>query len=326
MIPIRDTLPSRCVPVATYLIMGINALVFLAQFGMGSEADRFIYIYGLVPAKFTLPAISELFSFWGALLSFFTYMFLHGGFWHFIGNMWFLYLFGDNVEDHLGSFRFAGFYILCGIASALLHFSLNPVSTVPTIGASGAIAGVMGAYFILYPRARVLTLIPIIIIPWFIELPAFIFLGLWFLMQFFNAAGSTSGGSGIAWWAHVGGFIAGIILIRIVPKLPQPSSAEGLRRVTAKKKTPKLQHIAVKSLDNSLDLYGSIEISSIESISGTRKIVNIPWGFYKRIYRVVIPPGVKAGTRLRLSGMGRGDADTPSRGDLYLTVTIRNVL
>ena len=324
MIPIRDTQPSGSVPVVTYFIMGLNTMVFLAQLGMGPELDRFVYTYGLVPAKFTVPELSAWFSFPGALLSFFTYMFLHGGFWHFIGNMWFLYLFGDNVEEHLGFFRFAGFYLLCGIASALLHFTLNPMSTVPTIGASGAIAGVMGAYFILYPRARVLTLIPIIIIPWFVELPAFIFLGLWFAIQFFNAAGS--GSSGIAWWAHVGGFITGIILIKLGPKVPQPKAVEKLRAATARKKTPKLQRISVKPANDSLNLHGTIEISPIEAVSGTHKIVNIPWGFYKRLYRVSVPPGVKEGTRLRLGGMGRGDASGASRGDLYLTVSIRNVL
>ena len=201
MIPIRDNQPSNCFPVVTYILMGINMLVFILQIQIGFNNEVFFYSYGLVPAKYTVHEMTRHFSLVNQLFSIFSYMFLHGGFWHFIGNMWFLYIFGDNVEEHFGALRFLGFYLICGIISGLFHFLLNPVSMVPTIGASGAIAGVMGAYFLLYPKARILTVIPIIIFPWFVEIPAFIFLGVWFLIQFINAAG-TGAGSGIAWWAE----------------------------------------------------------------------------------------------------------------------------
>lgn len=324
MIPIRDATPSRNVPVVIYAIMAINALVFLVEMGLSpDDSIGFVYKYGLVPAKFTVPEISAWFSLSDLLFSTISYMFLHGGLWHFVGNMWFLYIFGDNVEDHFGSLRFMGFYLLSGLASALLHFMLNPVSNVPTIGASGAIAGVMGAYFVLFPRSKILTLIPIIIIPWFVEIPAFLFLGFWFVIQFFNATGG--GGSGIAWWAHVGGFIAGMVMVKMSSRIPETGTGAKLKKVTARKKTPRLQEIHARPVENTPDLSGEIEISSLEALTGTSKVVNIPWGFYKRLYRVRIPAGVKTGTRLRLSGMGRMTAEQ-GRGDLYLGVVIKNAI
>ena len=325
MIPIRDTITSYSIPIVTYIIIGLNSICYLVQIGMGPELNAFIYIYGFVPAKLTVPEISMHFSFLDMLFSMFSYMFLHGSLWHFIGNMWFLYIFGDNVEDHFGTLRFVGFYIICGVASALLHFFLNPLSRVPTIGASGAIAGVMGAYFILYPKSKILTLIPIIIIPWFVDIPAFIFLGFWFLMQFFNATAGSGGASGIAWWAHIGGFIAGIAMVKMWGDLPPPAPVveDRLKALTARKTSPKLQNIHPKPIEHSLDLAGTIEITSLESISGTLKLVNIPWGFYTRLYNVNIPPGVKNGTQLRLAGMGRAGS-YGVRGDMFLTVAIKN--
>ncbi len=322
MIPIRDTIRSRTIPVVTYIIIIINALVYLSQMTMGRDLEPFLYLYGFVPAKFTLPQVAAYFSFSNKILSILSYMFLHGGLWHFLGNMWFLYIFGDNVEEHLGSLRFAVFYLLSGIASVLLHFILNPLSTIPTIGASGAIAGVMGAYFILYPSSKILTLIPIIIIPWFVEIPAFLFLGFWFIMQFYNATGG-SGAAGIAWWAHVGGFIAGILMVKFGAKLPKAGADDRLKSMTARKKSPSLQIIHSTLSHGTLDLNGKIEITPIEAHAGTRKLVNIPWGFYKRLYRVSIPAGVKHGSRLRLTGMG-GAGSGGERGDLYLTVEIKS--
>ncbi len=324
MIPIRDTITSKTIPIITYVIIGVNAVVYLAQITMGSDLESFIYLYGFVPGKLTVPQLSAYFSFSDILFSTISYMFLHGGFWHFMGNMWFLYIFGDNVEDNLGSFRFAGFYLLSGIASALVHFLLNPMSTMPTIGASGAIAGVMGAYFILYPGAKILTLIPIIIIPWFIEIPAFIFLGFWFIMQFYNATGSSAS-SGIAWWAHVGGFAAGIAMVKLGPRIPRAGVDEKFKIITSRKKSPSLQIINPEPDHGTLDLNGSIEIYPHEAASGTRKLVNIPWGFYKRFYKVNVPAGVQNGTRLRLAGMGRAGSDS-MRGDMYLTVGIKSSL
>lgn len=323
MIPIRDTQPSNCVPVVTYSLMGVNLLVFTLQLQIGFNNEAFFYSYGLVPAKYTVHEMSKYFSTGNQLFSILSYMFLHGGFLHFIGNMWTLYIFGDNVEEYFGSARFLGFYLICGITSGLFHFFVNPISMVPTIGASGAIAGVMGAYFLLYPKSRILTLIPIIIIPLFIEIPAFIFLGLWFLIQFLNAAGSGAG-SGIAWWAHIGGFITGLVLVRLNKKLPTTGLKHKISQLTAKKRSPKLQMVVTSGRKDSPDLYGNIDITSIEAIAGTNKMVTIPWGFYKPLYRVKIPPGVKPGTRLRLSGMGKSVPDG-TKGNMYLTVNIKNV-
>ena len=323
MIPIRDTTVSKSLPVVTWTIMGLNGLVFLLQLSMpAGTLEGFIYQYGLVPAKFTVPSIAAWFSFPASLFTFVSYMFLHGSFMHFVGNMWFLYLFGDNVEDHLGAVRYIGFYLAGGLVAGACHFLLNPHSPMPTIGASGAIAAVMGGYFLRYPRARILTLIPIIIIPLFIEIPAFLFLGAWFVIQFFNAAGS-GGGSGIAWWAHVGGFLAGMILIRFGPALPAPDLHPRLQTATRRKATPRLQVIPVTPVPGTPDLEGPLEITTVESLAGARKMVNIPWGFYKRMIRVTVPPGVKTGTRLRLAGLGRA-LDGNGRGDLYLVVKIHH--
>ena len=327
MIPIRDNQPSSSLPVVTYILMGMNLMVFLLQMQISPGNEVFFYSYGLVPAKYTVHEMSRHFSIANHVFSIFTYMFLHGGFLHFLGNMWFLYIFGDNVEEYFGSLRFAGFYLLCGVISGVFHLFLNPVSMVPTIGASGAIAGVMGAYFLLYPKARILTVIPIIIIPWFVEIPAFIFLGFWFLIQFFNAAGSGAG-SGIAWWAHIGGFIAGMVLVKIIKKMPKTGAHQKISQFTTKKYTPKLQMIVTKgNPDNpeNLDLFGNIDITSMEAISGTTKMVTIPWGFYKPLYKVKIPAGIKHGAKLRLAGMGKS-IDGTTKGDMYLRVTIKNVI
>ncbi|MFH2059700.1 MAG: rhomboid family intramembrane serine protease [Pseudomonadota bacterium] len=324
MIPIRDTQPSNCFPVVTYLLIAINFLAFLFQWQTGFDNKPFFYLFGLVPAKYTVREFSEHFSFANQWISIFTYMFLHGGLMHFIGNMWTLYIFGDNVEEHFGSLRFLFFYLVCGVLSGLFHFFSNPVSMVPTIGASGAIAGVMGAYFLLFPKSRILTVIPIIIIPWFIEIPAFVFLGIWFLFQFLNATGSGAG-SGIAWWAHIGGFIAGLALVQLNKKLPQTGGRRKINYFTTKKKTPKLQMVIASGKPDSPDLFGNIDITATEAMAGTKKLVTIPWGFYKPLYRVNIPPGVKQGSRLRLSRMGKATPDG-IKGDMYLTVNIKNAI
>ncbi len=175
MFPIRDTVPSKNYPIVTHALIAVNIICFLIQISQGRDFDHFAYIYGLVPARYTVPQIAEYFTFGQQAFAFFSFMFLHGGFMHILGNMWFLYIFGDNVEDRLGHFRYFLFYILCGLLSGLSHFFLNLHSNLPTIGASGAIAGVMGAYFILHPTSKILTLVPILIIPFFFEIPAFFF-------------------------------------------------------------------------------------------------------------------------------------------------------
>jgi membrane associated rhomboid family serine protease len=203
MIPLRDVIPSRTTPYITITIILLNAVAWLFEVSLPPDTlNQFLGIYGVVPAYFSAPTLI-------------TSMFLHGSWMHVIGNMWYLWIFGDNVEDRLGHGRFIVFYLLCGIAAAVGQILMDPNSTLPTIGASGAIAGVMGAYFVLYPQSRVLTLIPLIIIWEVIELPAFILLGFWFVMQLFSAGtiavtASSHGSGGVAFAAHVAGFLVGV--------------------------------------------------------------------------------------------------------------------
>lgn len=203
MIPLRDVIPSRTTPFVTITLIVLNALAFWFELLLpGPDRQAFIREYGIVPAAFT----------WSSVI---TSMFLHGGWLHVIGNMWYLWIFGDNVEDRLGHGRYLVFYLLCGAAAGLAQTLVNPDSYVPTIGASGAIAGIMGAYFVLYPHSRVLTLIPIFIFIEIIEIRAIYFLGFWFLMQLFSGVGSvahtTGSQGGVAFWAHVAGFAAGLV-------------------------------------------------------------------------------------------------------------------
>jgi membrane associated rhomboid family serine protease len=322
VIPIRDSNRSRNIPVANTLIISTNVLLFLVQLMQGPRLDRFIYTYGLVPARYSVPEIAAYFTLWQQIVAFFSFMFLHGGFWHLLGNMWFLYIFGDNVEDHLGPVRYLAFYLLCGWISGLSQLLTNPHSEIPTIGASGAISGVMGAYLVLFPSARVLTLIPIFFIPYFVEIPAFLFLGLWFLLQFISAAGSGGQAGGIAWWAHIGGFVFGIILVKLFARTPELGMTRKLRAATSREKTHRLQVIRTHSSADDLDIYGNIIITPQEAEFGTRKLVNIPWGIHSRIFRVNVPPGVGDGTRLRLAGMGKRISEW-ERGDLFLTVLVK---
>lgn len=230
MIPLRDNIPSRTTPFIGYVVIAICVIVFLFQRQRPEMTEQF----GMIPARISNPSQPvevldqkvrrtpqgpELVRFKRpaaespvpAWLTMFTCIFLHGGWLHIIGNLWFLYVFGDNVEDRFGHVEFVLVYVGCGLAASAAHYLANPESTMPTIGASGAIAGVMGAYFVLYPRAQVLTLVPIFIIFYTLVLPAPIFLGIWFLFQFFEGTMSLHAGqqTGVAWWAHIGGFAAG---------------------------------------------------------------------------------------------------------------------
>jgi membrane associated rhomboid family serine protease len=322
MIPLRDTVRAGKYPVVNNVLIGINVLVFLFQLSLGAEGERFIYIFGLVPARYTNPQISVYFSTPYQLFSFLSFMFLHGGFWHLLGNMWTLYIFGDNVEDRLGHLRYLVFYLVCGLASGGSHLLLNLHSTVPTIGASGAIAGVMGAYFILYPRSKILTLIPIFFIPYFLEIPAYFFLGLWFILQFISAAGSQAEAGGVAWWAHIGGFIFGMLCLKLLLVLPPPEPPDVVRRATARRKTPHLHVIRPIGPGPDPNLYAILNITAHEAAAGTYKLVNIPWGFHKRLFRVAVPAGIQEGHKLRLRGLGK-QSTAGERGDLYLKVQIR---
>jgi membrane associated rhomboid family serine protease len=205
MIPIKDVIPSRTWPVVTVALIAANAFVFVLQASLPpAEAEAFIFTFGLVPAAFSIVSI-------------FTSMFVHGGLGHVAGNLLFLWIFGDNVEDRLGHGRFLVFYLASGAVAALAQTALDPASPIPMVGASGAIAGVMGGYFVLYPHSRVLTLFPVPLM--LFEVPAVFFLGLWFVVQFVNGLGSlaAAGGGGlpggVAFWAHVMGFVAGLLLV-----------------------------------------------------------------------------------------------------------------
>ncbi len=225
MFPLRDDIPARLFPVANTWIIVVNVLCFAYEFALGDRVERMIFRYGLVPARLLVP--TGLLGFDPVELpSLLTYMFLHAGFLHLAGNMWMLWVFGDNVEDAMGHGRYFLFYVLCGIAAAIAQMALTPLSTVPMVGASGAISGVLGAYLLLYPGARILTLVPIFFFFTTVEIPAFIFLILWFVIQFLQGTMSLRFGTlaegGVAWWAHVGGFVAGMLLLPFVVRRTRP--------------------------------------------------------------------------------------------------------
>lgn len=221
MIPLRDTQPSYSTPVITGILIALNVVLFLFEVSLDEfSRNEFISIFGIVPARFQY-------------FDLFSSMFLHGGWMHLIGNMWFLWIYGDNIEDILGKGRFVLFYLLCGVAAGLVHVLLNPASRVPTIGASGAIAGVMGAYMAKFPHSRILTLVPIFIFIQLIEIPAVLILAYWFLLQIFSGVGeighSNVSQGGVAWFAHIGGFVAGYVLVRIMGPTPRYRHRQDLR-------------------------------------------------------------------------------------------------
>ncbi len=238
MIPLRDNIPSVRTPVVNYAVLAICGVVFLVQITAGGDGQQIVERYGMIPARLThpdktivvphtdiirkgpfysrqtvdRPVSNPPFSVYLTLI---TCMFLHGGWMHLLGNMLFLYIFGDNVEDRLGHIGYLGFYLFSGVLAGLAHLFTEPGSVAPTIGASGAIAGVMGAYFLLYPNARVLTIVPVFFFLEFVVLPAWVMLGFWFVIQLFQGslAAATPGAGGVAWWAHIGGFVVGAGLV-----------------------------------------------------------------------------------------------------------------
>src|SRR5689334_23378211 len=220
MIPIRDTIPGRNPQIAVLTLIAINVGVFLFELAMTPEQlQEFFYRFGIVPTRYSHPAwASQLGLRFDDYWPFLTCQFLHGGWLHVIGNLWTLWIFGDNVEDRMGPVRFLVFYLLCGVIAGVVHFVTNADATVPTVGASGAIAGVMGAYFFLYPTARVVVLFPIFFFPFFFEVPALLYLGFWLLTQVLSGTAALAGPEnvgGVAWWAHVGGFGGGVVLHRL---------------------------------------------------------------------------------------------------------------
>jgi membrane associated rhomboid family serine protease len=215
MIPLRDTIPSRSWPLMTLTLIIVNVLVFFYELGLGPSLERFLLTYGFVPARYLHLSEADPWNLPERFVPMLSSMFLHGGWLHLIGNMWTLWIFGDNVEDRLGKGRYLLYYLVCGLAAVYLHYWTGPSSGVPVVGASGAIAGVMGGYFILFPHARVLTLVPVFFVLHLVSVPAVLFLAFWFFMQLFNGmvASAASFGGGVAWWAHVGGFVAGALMI-----------------------------------------------------------------------------------------------------------------
>jgi len=211
MIPIRDENPTRKTPVITYLLILVNVIVFIFQTLFGSQSSTMAYEFALVPNRFlNNPSL-------GNVLNIFSSMFMHAGLAHIGGNMLYLWIFGDNVEDAMGKGRYFIFYIMGGITASLTHILTNPDSQIPTVGASGAIAAVLGAYLILYPRQRVVTIIPLGFFMRITMLPASLVLGMWFVLQFFQGV-MTLGGpdmGGVAFWAHIGGFVSGVILANL---------------------------------------------------------------------------------------------------------------
>jgi len=213
MFPLRTSIPIRFPAIAVGSLIAVNAVVFYFELSLRPDlVEPFIQAFGLVPARITAGSPLAVHKYWPV----FTSMFLHGGWLHIIGNMWFLWIFGANVEDRMGHFRFLAFYFICGIAAAALQCLTNLGSTLPTVGASGAISGVMGAYFALFPTSRLLVMVPVFIFPFFFELPAVLYLAFWFLLQLFSGTIALSEASaqvgGVAFWAHVGGFATGIVL------------------------------------------------------------------------------------------------------------------
>lgn len=228
MFPIRDTVARSRTPMVVWTIIGLNVAVFAFQLSLGErELAAFLMRHALVPLRYFSPgwAVEQGLSPWD-FTPFVSSMFLHGGFLHIISNMWVLYIFGPALEDRLGHGRFTALYLLSGLAAGLAHAIFNANSAVPTLGASGAIAGVIAAYAVRFPYAWVRVLVPIIIIPLFFDIPAMLFAGLWFLAQVMQGTGSLfapATGGGIAWWAHIGGFVAGWLLLRRL----EPPQKEG---------------------------------------------------------------------------------------------------
>jgi len=229
VMPLRDINPSRTFPVVNITLIAINVLAFLYELSLGPGLERFILQAAFIPSEYFAPGNTI-----ADARSVLTSMFLHGGFMHLIGNMLYLWIFGDNLEDRFGHLRYLVFYLLSGWVATLAHAYLEPTSTMPAIGASGAISGVLGAYLVLFPRARVLTLIPLGFYTRLAEMPALLVLGFWFVLQLFSgmaaltARGAQAGG--VAWWAHIGGFVAGMVLSYVFAALrpggPPPRRSE----------------------------------------------------------------------------------------------------
>lgn len=220
MIPIRDNVPRVHPPVAVIAVIVLNALVFFYTKTLSMRTFYvFVHLFGVVPLRFMEPELAIQAGYPHSYLPVLSYMFLHSGWLHVIMNMWALWIFGDNIEDVTGHVRFVLFYVLCGLVAIVVQIFIEPGFNAPVIGASGAVAGIMGAYFVLYPHGRVLTLVPVLIFPLFFQFPAVLFLALWLLLQVFSGLMGAAGmAQPVAWWAHIGGFVAGMALIHVFRK------------------------------------------------------------------------------------------------------------
>lgn len=222
MIPLKDLTPRRSFPVITLLLILANIAVFGYELTLSAHAAQvFVSTYAVVPAKIHLALAGHRYSLTQALLPLFTCMFLHGGWLHIIGNMWFLWIFGANVEDHMGPLSYLIFYLLCGVGSSIAQTAFSWTSHIPALGASGAISGVLGAYIVFFPTSQIYTLVTLFIIWFRARIPAIVFIGLWFVIQAFSALGSLGGAGrseegGVAWWAHVGGFVLGLLFAKTI--------------------------------------------------------------------------------------------------------------
>ena len=221
-IPLTDHIRRRSFWAVTLLLIVANVWAFLIELSLGPRLDQLVFLYGLIPARYSPPALAALPA-ERTLVPIFVSMFLHGGWLHLLGNMLFLFVFGRSIEDRFGHLPFLFLYLVSGFAAALAQIITSPGSRIPTIGASGAIAGVLGAYFVCYPRARITTLIPLFVFFWTVQIPAILILGYWFLIQFFAGfqmlSIQTATAGGVAWWAHIGGFVVGAALAVVMPPL-----------------------------------------------------------------------------------------------------------
>lgn len=225
MIPLRDINPRYTTPIINILIILLNSLVWLYQVSLGPvNGERFIFALGLVPARIDIALTTHAVPLGAAFMPFITSMFLHGGWLHVIGNMWFLWVFGDNIEDRMGHSLYFLFYVACGLGAGAIHTMLNWGSTIPTVGASGAISGVMGAYLVMFPRSKIVTLIPLIFFWFTVQISAMFFVGYWIILQFLGGLSSLGARSqgGTAFWAHVGGFVVGFVLAKLYQSSRSP--------------------------------------------------------------------------------------------------------
>ncbi|MBP7868014.1 MAG: rhomboid family intramembrane serine protease [Acidobacteria bacterium] len=303
MIPLRDTIRSRTFPVVNTALIAANVLVFLWQLANTHRLNEIFVLYGIVPLRYADPSVAAHFTLWEQAFPFLSSMFLHGGWFHLLGNLWFLYIFGDNVEERLGHLRYLAFYLLCGFSAGAVHLFTSWGSPIPTLGASGAVSGVMGAYLIFFPAARVLTVVPIFLLFPVFEVPAPFFLVYWLGIQLVSGLFTSAEAGGTAWWAHVGGFGAGLLFGKLLDVLPRVGLDRRLDRRTVRQAPPRLQPLGTPPPGPG-DGAGEavLWLTRREADLGARKWVILPVGQGRRAFWVATPAGVRDGEEIRLHG------------------------